>query len=323
MPAYNAEKYIADAIDSILMQTYTDFMLFIVNDGSKDKTEKIINSYNDDRIVLMNNDNNMGIHKSLNKGIAASSSEFIARMDADDISHPHRLEKQIEFMRQNSSIGLCGTWAKKIGAESGEMKHPFQNEELKISLLLACVFIHPTVMIRRSALEQLGEYYKDVTAEDYDLWSRLARITELANIPEVLLDYRVHENQLTQERADLNEDASMSVRYSMFEFFLSSLNHKEKECIKEMVMSAWGESSAVGVINICQRLILANRNIKYVSERALLSWIAGVISPCTSQLFNYKRSTRRKIFSEYSELLKIVLPRKQFKKLKFKHLLLS
>jgi len=109
MPVYNGEKYLRESIDSILNQTYTDYEFIIVNDGSNDKTEEIILSYNDNRIRYIKNEKNLQIVKSLNRGIELAKGRYIARMDADDISLPRRFEKQITFMENNLEIGVCGT----------------------------------------------------------------------------------------------------------------------------------------------------------------------------------------------------------------------
>ena len=110
MPVYNAEKYVAEAIDSILNQTFNDFEFLIINDGSTDNSLDIIKSYDDPRITIINNETNLGLSHTLNKGIELARGEYIIRMDADDISLSIRLEKQIEFMDSNQHIGICGSW---------------------------------------------------------------------------------------------------------------------------------------------------------------------------------------------------------------------
>src|SRR5690349_9241462 len=114
MPVYNGEKYLREAIDSILAQTLTDFEFLIIDDGSKDRSVDIIKSYADPRINLVKNEVNLGISKTLNRGIEIAAAEFIARMDADDISHPTRLQKQYDYLIKNPECALLSTWAKMI-----------------------------------------------------------------------------------------------------------------------------------------------------------------------------------------------------------------
>jgi glycosyltransferase involved in cell wall biosynthesis len=199
MPIYNGEKYLVEAIDSILNQTYSDFELLLINDGSKDATERIILSYSDKRIVYVKNEENLGLIKTLNKGLDLAKGEFIARMDQDDISHSKRFEKQIKIFEENKEIGVCGTWFTMFGGNIDKIlvAHPERSEEIKLHLLGHCTLGHPTVMLRKSAIgsERYDEDYQ--AAEDYEFWVRLSKITKLYNIPESLLDYRMHDSNMT------------------------------------------------------------------------------------------------------------------------------
>lgn len=204
LPAYNASNYIREAIESILNQTYNNFELIIINDGSTDNTLRIINTYDDSRIKLINNERNKGLIYSLNRGIDVSRGEFIARMDADDISHPFRFAKQIKVMNQNSDIVVCGTYINYFGASKGRFSrcHPNQhNEDIKKSLLVRCAFAHPTVMIRASILKKNGIKYDENfrSCEDYKLWIDLASYGNFINIPIPLLNYRVSNNQISSQ----------------------------------------------------------------------------------------------------------------------------
>ena len=150
MPVYNGEKYLCEAIDSILNQTYTDFEFIILNDGSTDKTEEIILSYDDPRIVYVKNETNLQIVKTLNKGIALAKGKYIARMDADDISLPERFEKQLKFMEQYPSIDVCGTWMRIIDKPKQVWTYPEKHEEIKAQLLFNTPLSHPTLIIKKS-----------------------------------------------------------------------------------------------------------------------------------------------------------------------------
>ena len=131
MPAYNSETYIEKSIESILSQTYKCFEFIIINDGSTDKTRSIIKKYKDPRINLIDNNRNLGLSRSVNKGLKVAKGMFIARHDSDDISLPTRIHDQINFLIANPSIGLCGTWAKIIGKSEHQIKHPVSRKKIQ------------------------------------------------------------------------------------------------------------------------------------------------------------------------------------------------
>jgi glycosyltransferase involved in cell wall biosynthesis len=202
MPVYNGEIYLKDAINSILSQSYTDFELLIIDDGSTDKSVEIIKSYKDSRIVLFLNNKNCGLAHSLNFGINNSKGKYIARMDCDDISIPTRLEKQVRFMDNNPEFGICGTWIKTIGEISNYTNKYLENsDEIKANLLFNTSFAHPSVMIRKSVLTENNLKYNEdhkFYYEDYGLWVELSRVTKMTNIPEVLLRYRVYKKSFSR-----------------------------------------------------------------------------------------------------------------------------
>lgn len=199
MPVYNGEKYLKEAIDSILCQTFTDFIFLIIDDGSTDNSFNIIKSYKDERIKLLINEKNLGLSKTLNIGIESSDSKYIARMDHDDISAPSRIEEQVKFMEAHPEIGMCGTWMMSFGAKSRTYlkKFPTKNVDIKAMLLFHNPIAHPTVMIKKNILEKHNLRYDD-GLEDYDLWERMSMFTDMANIPKVLHYYRLHQDQLSR-----------------------------------------------------------------------------------------------------------------------------
>lgn len=202
MPVYNGEKYIREAIDSILNQTFTDFEFLIINDGSTDQSAAIILSCLDSRVRLIQNKANMGLISSLNKGLEVAQGKYIARMDADDISHPQRLEKQVRFLGEHLEVGVCGTWLQIFSNFKKSLwKPPTDYSEIKSQMIFESVIYHPTVMMRASLIKKNKLFYDDdfIHAEDYEFWLRCSRSFPLANIDEVLLYYRVHENQVSKE----------------------------------------------------------------------------------------------------------------------------
>lgn len=199
---YNGEKYMNQAIESILSQTFTDFELIIIDDGSKDKTPELLSKFTDPRIRIITNNPNKGLVYSLNLGIAESKGKYIARMDADDISLPERLQRQVDFMENHPEIGICGAWFLSFDddlKENNIVRYPPSDIKLRAQMFVMTPFCHPSVMIRKSVLEkhQLEYSYNYYRAEDYGLWVELLQFTQGATIPEVLLHYRRHESNET------------------------------------------------------------------------------------------------------------------------------
>lgn len=194
LPVYNCADYVKEAIESILAQTYPHFELIIINDGSKDHSERIIQSIQDPRIQYISQ-NNQGLATTLNNGIAISKGTLIARQDADDISKPTRFEEQVRFLNAHPEIVLLGTHATII-AENGELVnrfhlHPTKSAELKTDLLFDNPFVHSSVMFRKEILKKSGEYVPGYHIfEDHNLWSSIANVGEIANLPELLVEYR-------------------------------------------------------------------------------------------------------------------------------------
>lgn len=214
MPVFNAEKYLAEAIDSIISQSFEDWELVIINDGSTDSSLSIIETYVDKRIRLINNPQNIGLIKTLNNGINLCHGEYIARMDADDISHPERLQQQVNFLEQNNNHILCGTNATVInnkGECTGKIVNPSDNIYLQINLLFTNPFIHPSVMLRKSALVNTLFNEKAIHIEDYELWTRLAQTGQVANLRQALLQYRWHDTNVSVEHAQTQEIAKNEI----------------------------------------------------------------------------------------------------------------
>ncbi|WP_373032456.1 glycosyltransferase family 2 protein [Sulfurovum sp.] len=199
MPVYNGEKYIAEAIESILDQSFKDFELLIINDASTDNTVSIIKKYNDTRIRLIHNDENLGLARVRNIGIENAEGKYIAWLDADDISVNTRLEKQVLLLEKNPDVGLCGTWVKTIGAVEHVWQYPTISKTIKSVMLFDNTFATSSVMLRKEILYSHNiRFNVDYPpAEDYDLWENISLHTEVVNIPKVLTLYRLHPAQTT------------------------------------------------------------------------------------------------------------------------------
>lgn len=213
LPCYNAEDFIEASIKSIMDQTYSNLEIIAIDDCSTDNTFSILQilSKNDNRIKILQNEKNAGLVSSLNNGIINAKGKYIARMDADDISLPQRIERQIKFMEQHVDVALCGSDYLTINSknkEIGKISFPSENEEIKAALLFTNAFAHPTVVIRKEILERCGPYEEGlVPAEDYELWIRIAENYKIANIPAYLLKYRVHESNLTLTKKENQKHA--------------------------------------------------------------------------------------------------------------------
>lgn len=216
MCVYNGEKWIDTAVSSILNQTYSNFELIVVNDYSSDTTLQHLLKIRDKRVRLINNNKNYGVAFSLNKALKITKGKYVARMDADDKAVINRLKKQSSFLEENPSVAAVGTWAKLI-TESGKLikiqKVPCYYSEIKSAIIKFNPLIHPTIMIRKNILDEIGFYnVKYEGAEDYDLFLRLANRYTVVNIPTVGLIHRVHSDAVTQKRMKYIEIQSLRVR---------------------------------------------------------------------------------------------------------------
>jgi glycosyltransferase involved in cell wall biosynthesis len=214
MPLFNGEQYLREAIESILGQTFSEFELLVLDDGSTDAGPRIANGYRDPRIRLLSNDENLGIAATLNRGIGLARGRYIARMDCDDVSLPDRLLKQFDFMEGNPNVGVCGSRVRRIGAKRGLWKVKAGDAAIKSRLLFENAMAHPSVMIRKSVLDEKGLRYDTSLrcAQDYAFWVEIARHSRLANLEQVLVLYRVHAGQISEAKKAEQRSAADSVR---------------------------------------------------------------------------------------------------------------
>ena len=204
LPAYNCEKFIGKAIQSVLQQTFTDFELIIINDGSTDNTGSIIQTFDDQRIVYLKNPGNQGLISTLNNAISYAKGKYIARMDGDDISLSERLAKQKVFLDQNENISVVASTIEFINDQEEKTgiweldRQTITPTQIRRAILKQNCIAHPTVMMRSEIMKQLKymDYQKNI--EDYDLWLRLLnRGYKIAKLDEPLLLYRIHASSIT------------------------------------------------------------------------------------------------------------------------------
>ena len=218
MPVYNQAEYLKQAIKSILNQTFQDFELIIINDGSTDQTADILNKFRrrDLRIKVFHQ-KNQGCTKSLNYGIKQARGEYIARQDADDVSLPERLQKQVEFLNKNKSIGLMGSFAQVIDKQGNKKKKILgkytDDKDLRKNSFWSDRFCHSTIMVREELLKQINGYDENfVCSQDTDLYFRLMPHTQLANLSEILLFYREHGQSISKDQRRKQERFAKQAR---------------------------------------------------------------------------------------------------------------
>lgn len=225
MSVYNGNAdYFRMAINSILNQTFSDFEFIIINDGSTDpKIEKTIKSYVDKRIKYFYKPNG-GIGDSLNYGLDRSNGEYIARMDADDISLPHRFVMQVKFLDENPDVSLVGAGIKMFGDKERVIMYPERPKCLDV--LKRNPFAHPVVMMRRADIEKHGFRYRTdyLAAEDYDLWSRMIRVLKMVNLQTVLLSYRWSGQNISVYRAEQSSQEAKEIKDDMLKFLTEDVN---------------------------------------------------------------------------------------------------
>lgn len=194
MPVYNTrEEFLRETMDAVLKQTFTDFEFLIINDASTDpKVAEVVKSYNDPRIVYVENKHNLGISESSNLGISLAKGKYIARQDHDDISEPERLAEQVKVLDEHPEIGVCGSFF-RVFPKKQKVKLPQNDREIKVRTVLhGAALCHPAAMIRKKVLTDKNIRYEDAYrfAEDYQLWIDLINETEFYNIPRYLFNYR-------------------------------------------------------------------------------------------------------------------------------------
>ena len=303
MVAYNSDKYINEAINSILSQTFTDFELIIVNDGSTDKTKNVILSINDSRIKYYENPNNIGQNISRNIALKYSIGKYIAVMDADDISYDNRLEKQIKFMEEHEDYGLIGSLAgvidhtgKSLGISQSKC---FPPNETMVYLLFRNCFTHSSILFRKEILKKVGINKNLLLAADYEIIVKVSRFMKVGNINEELVKYRRHDNSelyLNKDKKDkydqsilikqINElglnpsEAELNIHHSIYKKFVHSVD-KDYYC----------------TLNWLDQLFNANRKMKIFPESVFYKRISGYWFNLMNNPAQYKLKLLQPYFS--------------------------
>ena len=260
MSVYNGQRFLREAIESILGQTCRDFEFVLIDDGSTDETATIIASYRDPRIRMVRHSRNAGLAASLNEGFALASGRYIARMDADDVSRPERLASQICFMDAQPSVGACGTWVEVAGEGMQQRwEYPATHNAIHARLLFDCSMAHPTVMFNRSRLHKARLSYDSTypCAQDYELWCRAVHGLTLANIPAVLLTRRLHASQVGRRDANAQQMWSAKIRRRQLEQL--GLSPSPDQSVLHEEISTWSWPRTEGWIREAENWLCALR----------------------------------------------------------------
>lgn len=311
MSVYNAEMYLDECIKSILNQTYSNFNLFIIDDSSTDSSIEIINSYSDERICLTQNEVNIGLTNSLNNAVKDITTEFIARMDADDVCLENRLLKQLNFLDKNIDCGMVGSSAYKINNSSqdiGEILVP--NENLKEQLFFNNTFIHSSIMIRTDVVKKYLYNDKLKYAQDYYLWIKIAQSYNIANIKEKLIKYRIHE-----------ESVSINNNKEQINCVLPTINHQLK--LLGIVNEYWRNKYTNVHVNY---FIRVNKNLSFKSKIWVIYYFRLLLklnskNKSFNKYFDYKligliNNEKEEIIYSIKMFLKIKLIKFYFRKIK-------
>lgn len=214
MPAYNAEKYIGEAISSILEQSYKNYEFIIVNDGSTDLTKDEILKFKDDRIVFINCETNNGNRIAANLALNKCKGEYIIRMDADDISLPNRIEKQVAFMEENPDVGFSGGNIELFGKANNIWNYAENYSEIRVAVLFGAIVVQGASIIRKKILDDYNLRYKETEpgyAEDILFFYQLFKVTKVGNIPDIVLRYRKHDTNTSSINWDIQREINSEV----------------------------------------------------------------------------------------------------------------
>lgn len=269
LPVYNGELYLKEAIDSILSQSYSNFIFLIINDGSSDRSEEIILSYTDSRIQYISNEQNLGLISTLNKGLQLINTKYVARMDADDISLPQRLEKQVAFLESHPEVGILGTWSQSFGEGNNCItKYQAEHESIRYKQLYQIQLVHPTCIMRMDVLRSQSVVYDNnyTHAEDYELFTRLSHVTKLANLQEVLHLYRKHSNAVSTVYSKAQLEASIRIKQREFALLGVNATESQIESFKLLNYQDYNNLalSANEIMSLLESIVNANELSSYI-----------------------------------------------------------
>ena len=271
MPTYNVAPYVKEAIGSVLAQTYHDFELLVIDDCSTDNTVQVVQSIDDPRIHLVQNEHNLGLAENLNRGLTLIDTEYVARMDGDDIAEPYWLEHEVVILNTHPDIGICSGGFERFGTMKSVVRFPERHEDCLANMLFECSVIVPT--FRMSLYREHGLRYRTdaFPAEDYRFWAECLRVTKIYNLQETLFHYRMHPSQICTARKDEQQKKVAEVRRYMLEWLSTDFTEDEKAYYTGPFMAPRinSEQDYHERRAFCQELIEKNRSVGHFDETAL------------------------------------------------------
>ena len=271
MPTYNVAPYVREAIDSVMQQTYSDFELLVIDDCSTDNTIEVVRSIDDPRIRIFQNEKNVGLAENLNRGLSHITTEYVARMDGDDIAEPVWLEREVAILDNHPDIGICSGGFERFGTVKSLVRFPERHEDCMANMLFECSVIVPT--FRMSLYRDHGLRYSTEAfpAEDYRFWAECLRVTRIYNIQETLFHYRMHPTQICSARREEQQRKVAQVRRYMLEWLSEDFNEEEQTYYTGQFMTPqiaskqdYQERKA-----FCRKMIEKNRSVGHFDEEAL------------------------------------------------------
>lgn len=271
MPTYNVAPYVKEAIDSVLQQTYNDFELLIIDDCSTDDTISVVRGINDPRIRIVQNDKNVGLAENLNRGLSYIFTEYVARMDGDDIAEPFWLEREVAILDSHPDIGICSGGFERFGTVKSLVRFPEQHEDCMANMLFECSVIVPT--FRMSLYRDYGLRYNTdaFPAEDYRFWAECLRVTRIYNIQETLFHYRMHPTQICTARREEQQRKVAQVRRYMLEWLSEDFAEEEKVYYTGSFMATQiaSKQDLHERKAFCRKMIDKNRSVGHFDDEAL------------------------------------------------------
>ena len=271
MPTYNVAPWVKEAIRSVLMQTYTDFELLVIDDSSTDDTVAVVRGIDDPRIRLVQNDRNLGLADNLNRGLAMVGTEFVARMDGDDIALPHWLASEVAVLDAHPDVGVCGGGGQRFGTSQSTIRFPEGHDDIAANMLFECSIIVPTM--RMSVVREHGLRYRSdaFPAEDYRFWADSLSVTRLHNVADTLFRYRMHETQICSSRRDEQEIKVTAVRRHMLRWLDDSLDDSDADyyCRRFVQRTLTDSRDLREREAFARRLLAANSRSRRIAKAAL------------------------------------------------------
>ena len=310
MPVYNAEKFLSEAIESILHQTFSDFEFLIINDGSTDNSLDIIKSYDDSRIRVVENDKNIKLIATLNKGFDLAKGAYICRMDADDISILSRLEKQTAVMLQNTDIIACGSWIENFDDTYNKSitKYEEQHDDIRIRTLYQNHICHASTLLNKSLIDKYNIRFDSnfIHSEDYYFFVRLSELGMLYNIQEPLLRVRKHSNNVSVLNTKAQNENSINViNYQLNKIGIDASNIDYNLYFRFFYASFDFNKEEIEIIeNIIFYIIEANQKSNYLSNKKLTDflcekWYHLCFNATTDGMWIYEKFEKSKLSKYY------------------------